>query len=280
MNMLARLIARLNSGMNALFEGLRAPMQSLPAWLSLTIVSALLGVLMLVLFKYTSPQKAIGRTRDRIKANLLAMKLFKDSVPAILKAQIRVFAAAVMLLVHSIPPILVMILPFSLVLGQLGVWYQSGPLEPGDEAVVVMQLSGSAGAPLPPVSLVPTDAVQTVIGPVRVPAQQQVYWKIQAMQPGIHDLQFRVGEEQVAKQLSVGSGLMPVSLKRPSLNVEDVVFYPAEKPFAPSSPVQSIAISYPDRPGMLTGSGNWVITLFIVSMLAALAVKPVLRVKL
>jgi len=280
MNMIAQLIAWLNGGMNALFRGLRAPMQSLPAWLSLAFASILLGVVMLVLFKYTSPQAAIGRVRDQIKANLLAMKLFKDSVPAILKAQLRVFAAAFMLLVCSLPPVLVMILPFGLVLGQLGTWYQSRALEPGEEAVVVMQLSGSAGAPLPAVSLVPTDAAQTVVGPVRVPATQRVYWTLRAGAPGVHDLQFKVGEEQVAKQLAVGSGLMPVSMKRPSLNIKDGILYPAEKPFSKDSTVQSISIFYPDRVGLLTGSGNWVITLFVVSMLAALAVKPVFRVKL
>jgi len=280
MHMLTQFISWLNGGMNALFRGLRAPMQSMPAWLSLTIVSSLLGVMMLILFKYTSPQSAIGRVRDQIKANLLAMKLFKDSVPAMLKAQVRVFAAAFMLLVCSLPPVLVMILPFCLVLGQLGTWYQAGALEPGDEAVVVMQLSGEAGAPLPPVSLVSTDAAQVVIGPVRVPATQRVYWTLRAETPGIHDLRFKVGEEQVVKQLAVGAGLMPVSMKRPSINLEDVILYPAEKPFSKDSPVQSIEISYPDRVGLLTGSGNWVMTLFVVSMLAAFAVKDAFRVKL
>jgi len=277
---IAQLIAWLNTGMNAMFGPLRGPMQALPAWLSLVVVSALLGVLMLVLFKYTSPQKAIGRVRDRIKANLLAMKLFKDSVSAVLKAQGRVFAAAIMLLACSLPPVLVMILPFCLVLGQLGIWYEYRPLEVNEEAIVEMQLSGTGNNPLPPVALEQAGVVRIVVGPVRVPSEQRVYWKIQAMKPGTHELRFKVGDSLVGKRITVGSGLMPVSMKRPSLNIGDVILYPAEKPFAPSSPVQSIAISYPERSGMLTGSGNWVITLFIVSMLAALAVKPIFNVKL
>lgn len=280
MTWIAQLIAWLNTGMNTVFGPLRGPMQAFPAWLSLAVVSALLGVLMLVLFKYTSPQKAIGRVRDRIKANLLAMKLFKDSVSAVLKAQGRVFVAAFMLLVCSLLPVLVMILPFCLVLGQLGTWYECRPLEVNEEAVVEMQLSGTGNNPLPQVVLEQNGVVRVVVGPVRVPSEQRVYWKIEAMQPGTHELRFKVGDGQVEKRITVGSGLMPVSMKRPSLNIEDVVLYPAETPFAPSSPVQTIAISYPQRSGMLTGSGNWVITLFIVSMLAALAVKPVLRVKL
>ncbi len=280
MTLAAQLIAWLNAGMNALFGLLRGPMTALPAWLSLTVVSAILGVVLLVLFKYTSNQAAIGRVRDRIKSRLLAMKLFKDNIPVVLKSQLQVFGSAAMLLVHSIPPILVMALPFCLVLGQLGVWYQARPLEINEPVGVVMQLPGPENAPLPAVSLVPTETVDILVGPVRVPSKQQVYWKIQAAQLGTHRLQFKVGDMQVQKELAVGSGFMPVSIKRPALNLGDLILYPAEKPFDKDSPVQSIEIGYPDRTEPITGSGNWVITLFIISMLGAFAVKPFLNVKI
>ena len=280
MTLVAQFISWLNAGMNALFGLLREPMTAVPAWLSLTVVSAVLGVVLLVLFKYTSNQAAIGRVRDRIKARLLAMKLFKDNIPVVLKSQVQVFGSAAMLLVHSIPPILVMSLPFLLVMGQLGVWYQARPLEINEQVLVTMQLSSPEAASLPPVSLVPTDAVEIIAGPIRVPSKQQVYWKVQAIRSGIHQLQFKVGDLPVQKEFAVGSGLMPVSIKRPSLNLGDLILYPAEKPFDKDSPVQSIEIGYPERTEPITGSGNWVVTLFVISMLGAFAVKPFLNVKI
>ncbi len=282
MNIIAQLISRLNAGMNALFGLFSGPMTALPPWLSLTVISAVLGVVLLVLFKYTSNQAAIGRVRDRIKSRLLAMKLFKDNIPVVLKCQLQVFTAAVMLLVYSLPPMLVMILPFCLILGQLGVWYQARPLDANEQAVVVMQLSGTENAPLPSVSLLPSPAFETVTGPVRVPAKRQVYWTIRATQPGIgiHQLQFQVGDLQVQKELAVGSDFMPVSIKRPSLQLGDLILYPAEKPFDETSPVRSIEIGYPDRTEPITGSSNWVITLFVMSMLGAFAVKPFFNVKI
>ena len=279
MTLVAQFISWLNTGMNTLFGLLRGPMAALPAWLSLTIVSALLGVVLLVLFKYTSTQAAIARVRDRIKAQLLAMKLFKDNIPVVLKSQIQVFIAAVMLLVYSIPPMLVMALPFCLVLGQLGLWYQARPLAINELALVTMQLSGPKNAPIPPVSLASTDAVNLIAGPVRVPSKQQVYWQIQAAQLGTHQLQFHVGDVQIQKELAVGSGFMPVSLKRPSLNIGDLILYPSEKPFNKASPIRSIEISYPDRTSPVTGSGTWIITLFVVSMLCAFMAKPFFNVK-
>lgn len=280
MNLLAKWTAWLTAKMNGLFELLRGPIASLPPWLTLTILSALLGIVLLILFKYTSNQSAIGRVRDRIKSRLLAMKLFKDNIPVVLKCQLQVFTAAIMLLVYSLPPMLVMILPFGLILGQLGVWYQAAPLGVNEHAVVIMQLSETENAPVPTVSLLPSSAYKTVTGPVRVPAKRQVLWTIQATQPGTHPLQFKVGNSEVKKTLSVGSDFMPVSIKRPSLHIGDIILYPAEKPFDTTSPVHSIEIGYPERTAPLTGSGSWVITLFVISMLGAFAVKPFFNVKI
>ena len=51
----------------------------MPGWVSATVVATVTGVLLLAVFKYTSDQGAIKRVRNDINANLLALKLFKDS---------------------------------------------------------------------------------------------------------------------------------------------------------------------------------------------------------
>ncbi len=280
MSFIAELIALLNAGMNKLFRPLRWPMTALPLWLSLTIISSVLGVVLLVLFKYTSNQTAIGRTRDTIKAHLLAMKLFKDNIPVVLKSQIKIFSAAIRLLFYSIPPLLVMALPFCLIMGQLALWFQAAPLNTGQQAVVMMQLKENADDPLPPVSLTSTAGVKVVTGPVRVPSKRQVFWEIQADQSGQHQLEFVVDNMLVQKELAVGGKPMPISLKRPGMSFVDLIFFPAEKPFDKMSPVQSIRIDYPERPSSFAGSDVWVIWLFLISMLSAILFKPLLKVKI
>jgi uncharacterized membrane protein (DUF106 family) len=279
MSFLARLIAWLNVIGNGLFGLLQKPMMVLPAWLSLTVISAVLGVLMLILFKYTSNQVAIGKVRDVIKAQLLAMKLFKDNIPVVLKSQVKIFAAAMMLLVHSFRPMLVMIIPFSLLLGQLGLWYQSRPLAVGEQALVTLQLADSGADPMPPVSLQPSAAAVVMTGPIRVPSKHQVYWQIQAKEAGKNTLTFQVADQQVQKRLAVGDGLMPVSMTRPGLNITDLILHPAEKPFGKAAAVQSIAITYPDRPSKITGTDFWIISLFVISMAVAFLLKPFFKVK-
>ena len=279
MTFLARLIAWLNVIGNALFGLLQKPMMVLPAWLSLTVISAVLGVLMLILFKHTSNQAAIGKVRDTIKAQLLAMKLFKDNIPVVLKAQVKILLNAMLLLIHSFRPMLVMIIPFSLLLGQLGLWYQSRPLLVGEQALVTVQLADSDTGLMPPVSLQPSSAVTVTSGPVRVPAKRQVYWQIQAAESGEQQLTFQVADKEVQKELAVGEGLMPVSMTRPGLNVADLILHPAEKPFGKASPVQSIEITYPDRPSKVTGTDFWIVSLFVISMAVAFLLKPFFNVK-
>jgi hypothetical protein len=280
MAVLARLIAWLNAIGNILFGLLEKPITILPAWLSLTVISAGLGVLMLILFKHTSNQAAIGKVRDAIKAHLLAMKLFKDNIPVVLKSQVKILLSAFLLLVHSFRPMGVMIIPFSLLLGQLGLWYQSRPLSPGEQAVVTVQLAASDADPMPQVSLQPSAAASVLVGPVHVPAKRQVFWQIQANEAGEHLLTFQAAGEQVQKELAVGNGLMSVSITRPGLKVMDVILHPAEKPFDKASPIQSISIGYPDRPSKVTGTDFWIISLFVISMAVAFLVKPFLNVKI
>ena len=276
---LARLIAWLNVIGNRLFGWLEKPMTALPAWLSLTVISAVLGVILLILFKYTSDQAAISHVRDKIKAHLLAMKLFRDNIPVVLKSQARILVNAFLLLFHSFRPMLVMIVPFTVILAQLGLWYQFRPLSVGQQAVVTVQLAGCDTDPMPPVSLDPADAARITTGPIRVPSKRQVFWRIQPTRSGVHQLQFDIADTQVQKQLVVGDGFMPVSVIRPAPDNLDLILNPAEKPFDASSLVRSITIDYPARSGWFCGTDIWVISLFVISMAVAFLLKPFFKVK-
>jgi len=127
----------LNNAANILGGFFLSPVAVLPGWLSITIISGLLGILLLVIFKHTSNQNAIARIRDDIKANILAIKLYKENSFLALKSQVNIFLASIKLLFHSIVPMMFMILPVSLILVQMGLWYQAQPVPAGEEPVVV-----------------------------------------------------------------------------------------------------------------------------------------------
>jgi len=137
-NVLISVVAWLNVVANVLGGILLAPVAIMPGWLSATIIAAVTGIVMLVLFKYTSNQHAIKAVRDDIKAQLFALKLFKDNPSVIFRAQGRLFAGAFWLLVYALVPVIVMTLPVLLILGQMALWYQFRPLQIGEERVVTL----------------------------------------------------------------------------------------------------------------------------------------------
>jgi hypothetical protein len=278
MGTVTQLVVWLNTAANAL-GGLLAPIAVLPGWLSATLIAALSGVLLLVVFKYTSNQRAIQRVRDGISADLLTLTLFRDSVEVAFQAQWRLLGGAGRLLLLSLVPIAVMALPVTLLLGQLSLWYQQRPLAVGEEAVVTMKLNGEPDADFPEVSLRSEMAVKDTLGPVRVFSRREVCWKIQARAAGYHRLVFQVGEQTVEKQLAIGDGFMRVSAQRPGWVWSDALAYPLEPPFDPDSPVRFIEVDYPSRSSWISGTNWWVVYWFIVSLVAAFCFRRMLNVK-
>jgi hypothetical protein len=280
MDGLAQLVVRLNAVANAMGTWALAPLGALPGWLSATIVAALTGLLMLVVYKHTSNQRAVRRTRDGIKADLLALKLFKDSTSVTLRAQGAIFAGALRLLLLSLAPMAVMLVPMVLFLGQLGAWYQHRPLRVGEDAVVTLKLGGGAKSAWPAVRLEPTEAIEATVGPLRVLSKREICWNIQARKDGQHRLAFCVDGVPVEKNLAVGERFMRLSKRRPAWDWSEALLYPCERPFGPDSPVQSITIDYPERISWTAGTDWWVVYWFAASMFAALVFRRWLNVEI
>lgn len=276
--MLTQLVVWLNSLSNALGAILLAPIAWMPAWASATLMGIITGVMMLVVFKHTSNQPAIQRTRRQIKAHLLALSLFQDDLRVSLRTQGQLLVAAGKLLQLAMIPLLVMVAPTVLLLGQLGLWYQARPLRVGEDAIVTVQLAQHASEVLETLAMVPTAAVSVVTGPVRVQAKNMVCWNIRTKERGQYRLQFSSGSDIFEKELAVGDHFMPTSIKRPDWNWSDALLHPRERPFEPDSPVQSIEIAYPERSSWTSGTNSWVIYWFAVSMLSAFLVRPLLKV--
>ena len=280
MGFLVQLITWVNVVTNAIGGFFLAPVASVPGWFSITVISAVLGVFLLIIFKYTSNQKAIGHVRDDIKANLLAVKLFKDSFSVTFRSQARVFCASFKLLFYSIVPMLVMIVPVILIMAQMSLWYQARPLLPGDEPVIVRLKLNDNLDTLPQVILESLPAARTMIGPVRVFTKKEIFWKIKPVEDGNYNLIFHIGDRRYEKQLAVGEGFMRLSPKRPGADFVDILLYPLEKPFTSDFLVHSISINYPERDSRINGTDWWIVYFFVVSMIFAFMFKPFLKVRI
>lgn len=281
----------LNSLLTTLTAALMAPFRALPSWLGLVVWSAVAGVLMTWAFRYTSSQRGLQRAVDQIRANMLGMKLFKDDLGVTLHCFGGLMGGVGRRLLLSVPPMLVMVIPFVLILAQLSVWYEFRPLRPGESAVVEMRLSPSAWDRHRTVAIETPEGVvldtRSALGTRGLPdpAQRTVTWRIHAVKAGHYALRWRLGEVECDKRIEVRdrtAGLAPVSPLRPGPSFTDRLLYPAERAFGRSSPVESIRVSYPlpQRSTPIFGLPiPWWGTFLIVSIVAALVAKPILRVQ-
>lgn len=269
------IVVWLNVLSNAMGGVLLMPLEWLPGWLSATLVAMVTGVALLVVFKYTSNQVAIKRVKDEIKANLLALKLFQEYTSVVLRSQGSILLGALRLALLAMVPMLVMAVPVLLILGQLSLWYQSRALRVDEEAVVTLQVA--PGADVATTQLEDSDAMDVSVGPVRVPSEGRVCWRIKAREAGRHRLVFHAGEQIPDKEFAVGDRFMRVSL-RPEWNCGDALLYPAERPFDRASPIKSIAIDYPRRASWTSGADTWVVYWLVVSMATGFAFRRTLNV--
>lgn len=255
------------------------PLYALPDWLGITALSVGLGVLMLLAFRHLSNQAAIGRAKNDIKANLLAMKLFRDDLRVVFRSQLRLVWATLRLQRHVLTPVLWSLLPMILILAQMGLRYQWRPLHIGERAILRVRAGSGMSGP-ESVTLAPHDGVEVEVGPVS--GGGEWVWRIRALTRGRHTLSFQTnatGSAPITKEVVVGDGLSRVSAMRPGSGWLDRLFHPVEAPFAKDSPVRDIEVRYPSVESYVYGADYWVVYFFIISMLTALVLAPVFKVK-
>ncbi|MFN8708039.1 MAG: hypothetical protein ACK50J_15280, partial [Planctomyces sp.] len=83
----AIVVGLLNQPANFAGRYLLAPIGMLPELFGAVFVAVVTGAILLLIFKYTSNQSAVRRVRSRMRAEFLALSLFRDSVVVCLGCQ-------------------------------------------------------------------------------------------------------------------------------------------------------------------------------------------------
>jgi hypothetical protein len=269
----------INSGVTGLFDLLFLPFSRLaPLW-GLTVFSVVTGVLMLWIFGLVSNQDAIRTIRDRIRGNLIGVRLFGDDLRLLFRLQGRLLWDNVVFLKYALIPVLVMIVPVLVILIQLNLRFGAKPLEPAEATVVKVTLRDAAEIERG-VSLEAPAGVKVETPGVHVPSLREVAWRIRPERPGRYRLLIHAGDEAVEKELRVGEGWGKTSALRTGKSFFDVLLYPGEPPI-PSGAVESIEIKYKPLDRELFGwSVNWLFFFFVLSIVAGFAFRRVLGVEI
>lgn len=251
----------------------------LPPAVTLVIISAITGVVMLLIWRYTSNQDAIEDVRKQISAHLLATRLFKDDLSVTFRAQRQIIWQALRLMGHSIRPMIIMTIPFVLIMVQIGLHYEFAPVPTGQTARVKVTMKDpqkgvAAGAALK----LPEGVTADRNDPCRAVSIGTVDWRLTARQPGSYMLTFGLAGDTVEMPLVVGGQFARISKLRGG-DFFSRLLYSAEPSIPASSAISAIEVFYPARSTPILGvEVHWLISLLVLSIVFALIFKPLFKV--
>jgi len=275
-------IALLNTVLTFLFGLVYGTFKWLGPFWSLVVISALGGILLVWIFGKVSNQAAIQKTRNRLSAELIALRLFKDDLPVFFGIQFEVLVWTMKYLRHSLGPMLILMVPAMIILIQLNLHYGSRPLRIGEQTLVKVKLRDPAAlARGASITLQAPGNLKIETEGVRVDEMKEVCWRIRGVSAGRFNLTLNDGKETVTKQMVVGGRLEGVSTLRTGENWLTSLLYPGEPPIASHSAIESIEIRYPDLDISIFGKRvNWLIIFLLLSLIIGYAFKGVLGVQI
>jgi len=271
-------MASINSLISALFDALLSPFRDLNPLVGLTLVSLVVAVGMLLVFKHTSNQKALDQIKRKIHASLFEIRLFNDDLVAIMHAQRDIVRHNLTYIRLSLWPLVWMMVPLVLVIAQLQFHYAYRGLRPGEPVLLTVHLKGAGPAPIddpkPVATVEPGSGVKIETPSVWVPSERDLVWRISGQSAGDHEITIRVDGTTESKTVRVRDDVVRRSPLRVGANLLDQIIYPAEPPLSSSSPIASISVDYPDRDIEVMGVGmHWMIVFFALSMIFAFALR-------
>ena len=257
----------------------------LPSWLvsPLTIViilSVVVGLLMIVLFGYTSDQRAIGIAKDQLKAHLLAVRLYRDQLQVVMGSYGKILRGTGHYLKLAFKPLLYVIIPITLLIVQLDRYLGLTPIHTNTPFLVSARVNNPEALASVSVELPPE--ITASAPPVHVAANNEIVWRLVASQEGAYDVKIAAGGQSAIKTVRVSSHLARVSPERLRGHFWERMFSSGESALPANSPIESIAVDYPERNIPLGIAGyeiNWIWLFFILSMVAGFVFKELLGIQ-
>ncbi len=247
------------------------------------VVSLVVGLLMVVLFGYTSDQKAIGIAKDQLKAHLLAVRLFRDQIPVVMGSYGKILRGTGRYLKLAFKPLLYVIIPITLLMVQIDRYLGQTPLPADAPFLLTVHLTTQTAASdaLNDVTLDLPPEITMTAPPVHIPAGNEIVWRLAGSRDGKYEVKILAAGQSTAKVVCVGSGLAQISTVRLRGKFWERMFTSAESALPENSPIDSISINYPDRNIDVAGYGmNWIWLFFILSMVAGFIFKELLGIQI
>jgi len=236
---------------------------------------------MVLLFGYTSDQKAIARAKDQLKAHLLAVRLYRDQLHVVMGAYGKVLHGTGRYLRLAFKPLLYVIIPITILIVQLD--RSLGLTAIQAKAPFLLTVRTSAADAVNNISIELPTEFESDAPPVHVSAENEVVWRLVANREGSYEIKIIADGQTATKTVCVSSQLARVSPIRLRDHFWERMFVSGEPALPDRGSVERITVDYPTRSIPLGIGGyemNWIWLFFILSMIAGFIFKEILGIQI
>jgi uncharacterized membrane protein (DUF106 family) len=268
--------------LNRLFDLLVTPFGKSAVW-AMIFLSLVTGILMLLLFKWSTNQDRLASVKRRLLGHLYELGLYQENLRVMFRIQGDLAKANLRYLATTLPALLAILLPLLLILAQLDSRFAHRPFTSGETSLVTATVDAAHEPLLDKLELVTSPEVVVESLPVRDHRRLTATWRVRVAADGRHDLILAAPDgDRWTKQLVAGtSGLPRLATVREQASWRRFLFNPAESPLPGDSKVTRIALQLPTRQTRYLGIGlHWLVAFCIFSLVFGFAMKDVFKVKI
>ena len=127
----------------AFLDPILSPLLQLPIFWGIFIISLLISLIIIVIYKYTTDQTLMKQLKEDIKKSQKSMKDIKDNPSKMMEIQKQAMEKNMQYMMHSFKPTLFTIIPIILIFGWLNGHLAYEPIKPDQEFTTTIFLKNS-----------------------------------------------------------------------------------------------------------------------------------------
>jgi len=232
------------------------------------------GLSALIIYRLTSDQADISRTKTGISANLLALRLFRDDLAVVLRTQGRIFRLVGRYLRLGLLPLAILLIPVLLLLVQIESRFAYQTIAVGKTALLAVTVDRSLQPSSVHATVTASKGMRVETPAFRLDSEKRILWRISPAAAGVHSASIRLDDHEVVRQIWAGA-------PRPELLIPSVYRFgdirvlgnPSEAAIDADSGVASVSIEYQPSEDLFAGLSPASWAMFVSSLVFGFALR-------
>ena len=200
---------------NSIFESILnpifSPLLKIPYLLSIILISFVISLIIVVIYKYFTNQSLMKDLKDEIKDLQKQMKDLRDKPQDMMKIQKRAMDANFKYMIHSLKPTLITFIPIIIIFGWLNMHMAYYPLVQDQEFSVLLDFNDQAhGA----VQMADVQDLVILNGNNQTISEHQAKFLMKG-KPGEYTISFKYDEEEYEKDIIITESTEQMIYKNP-----------------------------------------------------------------